>query len=136
MSERSGGHKRSEQSGASKQVSGASERANGRASVFWLLWPTVQWDNRIRGNSLHRVANSNLQKEKNKFDKAQMQKQMQLSSGYPHAHLALNCSSEFLPLFCSNISGKSYFSKLKRKCDGRTYTLSHREAATRRKTFT
>ena len=32
MSERSGGRQRSEQSGASKRVSGASERANGRAS--------------------------------------------------------------------------------------------------------
>ena len=33
MSERSGGRERSEQSGASKRVSGASERANGRASA-------------------------------------------------------------------------------------------------------
>ena len=32
MSERSGGRKRSEQSRASERVSGASERANGRAS--------------------------------------------------------------------------------------------------------
>ena len=32
MSERSGGRERSEQSGASEQVSGVSERANGRAS--------------------------------------------------------------------------------------------------------
>ena len=32
MSERSGGRERSEQSGGSKRVSGASERANGRAS--------------------------------------------------------------------------------------------------------
>ena len=32
MSERSGGRERSEQSGASERVSGASERANGRAS--------------------------------------------------------------------------------------------------------
>ena len=32
MSERSGGRERSEQSGASKRVSGASERENGRAS--------------------------------------------------------------------------------------------------------
>ena len=32
MSERSGGRERSEQSGASKRVSSASERANGRAS--------------------------------------------------------------------------------------------------------
>ena len=32
MSERSGGREQSEQSGASEQVSGASERANGRAS--------------------------------------------------------------------------------------------------------
>ena len=32
MSERSGGHEQSEQSGASEQVSGASERANGGAS--------------------------------------------------------------------------------------------------------
>ena len=32
MSERIGGSERSEQSGASEQVSGASERANGRAS--------------------------------------------------------------------------------------------------------
>ena len=31
-SERSGGHEQSKQSGASKRVSGASERANGRAS--------------------------------------------------------------------------------------------------------
>ena len=32
MSERSGGRERTEQSGASERVSGASERANGRAS--------------------------------------------------------------------------------------------------------
>ena len=32
MSERSGGRERSEQSGASERVSGASEQANGRAS--------------------------------------------------------------------------------------------------------
>ena len=32
MSERSGGRERSEQSGASERVSGASERANGRAN--------------------------------------------------------------------------------------------------------
>ena len=47
-SERSGGHERSKQSGASERVSGASERANRRASgpillYSWLIWPIVGW---------------------------------------------------------------------------------------------
>ena len=45
MSECSGARKPNKQCGASKRVSGASERANGRASgpvpQSWLIWPTV-----------------------------------------------------------------------------------------------